>query len=99
MTIMAERQLTLDVLPHPAAAARGEDAYLAGSLKLSGDLRVDRDLNAGDELIIVVQSVDGEVLSSHKAEVGKVTLAPITSPDVGVIGTERQHAAKVTDEA
>jgi hypothetical protein len=92
-------QLTLDVLPHPSAARRGDGAYIAGTLKLTGDFRVLQDLNAGDSLIVVVQNADGEVLSHHQAEVGPVTLKPIEDKDLGIIGTERIHKAKVTDEA
>lgn len=97
MSITTERQLTLDILPHPSAAHRGDDALIAGTLKVSGELRVDRDLNAGDELIVLVQSADGEVLSQHQAVVGPVTLSPIEDKDLGIIGTERIHRAKVTD--
>jgi hypothetical protein len=99
MATVGFSQLTLDVLPHPRAAARGADAFIAGTLKLSGELRVDRDLNAGDELVVIVQDADGEVLAHHQAQVGPVTLAPVEDKDFGVIGTERIHKAKVTDEA
>lgn len=98
MTIRSQ-QLTLDVLPHPVAAHREGGGYIAGTLKLTGELRVDRDLNAGDSLIVVVQDADGDILAHHEAEVGPVTLAPIEDKDLGIIGTERIHRARIGDPA
>lgn len=88
-------QLTLDVHPHPELD--GEPGLLAGALKVTGEYMLNRDLNIGDELVVVIQSADGEVLTSAKAKVGPVTLGPIEDKDLGVIGTERAHRAKVTD--
>lgn len=90
-------QLSLDVKQHPDLQYR-DGTYVAGTLKVQGDYRVDQDLNAGDALIVVIQDADGQVLSQARAVVGQVSLLPIEEKDLGVIGTGRAHKAKLTDE-
>ena len=91
--VRPERQLTLDIKPHPVMLER-EHPLITGSLKLKGSIRVDRDLNAGNRLAVIVQDADGRVLAQHDAEVEYVTPKPIK--DRGVrIGTERVHHATI----
>jgi hypothetical protein len=92
--VTATRQLTLDVHPHTEAARR-EHHYIAGNLRIAGDYSVPHDLHAGDELTVTVANADGQVIAQALARVGAVTLTPIEDKDLGVIGTERVHKAKV----
>lgn len=87
-------QLSLDV--HPHAALDEDDLLLVGSLKVKGAFRISRDLNAGDELLVIVQNPDGEVLCSSHAEVESPRFKTIK--DKGTpIGTERAHTAELLD--
>jgi hypothetical protein len=98
---IAPRQLTLDVLPHPRVRAMqeaGDHVFLEGSLTLKLDVPVRTDLNHGDRLMVTVADDDGTVLSRAYAEIKAVQLAPIDLKDVGIIGTERVHKAKLTDD-
>lgn len=92
------QQLTLDVAPHPDIQHRDGPHYISGTLKVGGDVRVNRDLQPGDELTVSVHNADGEVVGSERLEVGPVTFKPIEDKDLGVIATERQHRAKVTGD-
>lgn len=88
-------QLSLQVFPHPKLPP---DAPLYGTLKVKGELRVDRDLNAGDRLVVVVQSADGEVVTQAELEVQEPAFKAIKD-DGRRIGTERVHTGEVTDAA
>lgn len=95
------RQLTLDVLPHPAVQARRDadmHVFMEGSLTLKVDVPVPRDFNSGDRLLISVADDDGTVFARAYAEVGSVELSPIEIKDIGIVGTERVHKAKLTDD-
>lgn len=94
---LATQQLTLDVAPHPALDP--DDAAIVGTLKLTGDLAITVDLNPGDQLLVTVaDDGSGEVLSRATFEVTGVAFKPIRDKDAGMIGTDRVHQAKVTDE-
>lgn len=98
MTDMLQRQLSLEIYPHPQLQATKDGrGPVTGSLQIAGALDVNQDLHAGQELMVLVQSADGELLSQHRLEVGQVALIPIKVKDLGVIGTERAHKAKVTE--
>jgi hypothetical protein len=94
MSTHTESQLTLDVLPHKDLPP---DAVIVGSLKISGEYRVDRDLNAGDRIRVVIQTADGEILDTCEAEVQYATPVPIKVEGTP-IGTERKHVAKRVDD-
>jgi hypothetical protein len=101
MTI-APRQLTLDVLPHPRVRQMqdaGDHVFLEGSLALKLDVPVRNDLNHGDRLMVTVADGDGTVLARAYAEVKSVELAPLEIKDIGIVGTERVHKAKLTDDS
>jgi hypothetical protein len=102
MATMTPKQLSLNILPHPHVRAKeqaGDFVFLEGSLVLKVDVPVRQDLNHGDRLLVTVADEDGTVMSRAYAEVKAVTLAPIELKDVGIVGTERVHKAKQTDDA
>jgi hypothetical protein len=87
-------QLTFEVTPHRDL----DDLRIAGSLKLSGDLRVQRDLNHGDELLVTVTDADGSVLARAQATISAPpSFVPIEDKDLGLIGYDRAHRAKLGD--
>ena len=87
-------QLSFDVHRHPALQ-HSDHALLASSLKVSGAYGLRRDLQPGEQLMVIIQSADGEVLSQADAEVSTVGFAPITDSGA-VIGMERVHKAKIS---
>jgi hypothetical protein len=89
-------QLSLHVDPHPAARRPDGEVLIVGLLKISGSLRCPRDLQDGDELIVSVADADGNLLSSHHAEVQTPTFARIEEKGA-VLGLERIHKAKIGD--
>lgn len=91
------RQLTLDVLPHREVLerqAQGDPTWVQGEIKLTGELDVSQDLNAGERLLVTVADEDGQVITRGYFEVGDIGLVPIRDKDLGVIGTMRTHKAK-----
>jgi hypothetical protein len=88
-------QLTFDVALHPHLDA--ERHILFGSLKIKGDFRLDRDLNAGDELTVTIAGPDGEVIASGHATTAYPAFKAIKDKGV-TIGTERCHTAELTDD-
>jgi hypothetical protein len=93
------RQLTLEVGLHPDLAANrddGREPYLAGTLKLKGDLHVGHDLDPGEELQIAVTGPDGELVTQGKATVLPPHFKNITDHG-SVIGLERAHTAELED--
>ncbi len=90
-----DHQLSLHVDLH--SDLDPDTAIIWGVLKLKGDFRVNRDLNAGDELTVTVATADGEVLTGGRM---KCTYPhPKAILDKGrVIGTERVHTAELVDE-
>lgn len=87
-------QLSLDVAPHPDAAKRPNGGWLQGSVAITGDFGVTRDLQPGDELTVTMHNADGEVIASGVCEIGAIGFKPIKI-DGDVIGTERLHKAKL----
>lgn len=88
------QQLSLQVFPHPGLPA---DAPIVGTLKVKGELRVSRDLNPGDRLVVIVQDADGEVLTNAELEVEAPAFKTLRD-DGRPIGTERLHVAEVTHD-
>lgn len=88
-------QLSFEVSRHAQLRESGQDGILIGSLKIAGDFAVSVDLDSGDQLTVHVADADGNVIATAVAEVGGVGFAPIKDKDM-VVGTERQHKAKVT---
>jgi hypothetical protein len=88
-------QLTFDVKPHPEA--RG-DMRIVGSLKIQGAIGVPCDLDHGDMLLVTVSGPDGEVLASCEATIAAPpSFVPIEDKELGLLGYERAHRAKLTD--
>lgn len=87
-------QLTLDVTPHPEAASRGEDHWIAGAIKVAGEFVVRRDFNAGDEVAIQIADADGTIVASGLAEIGLPAFKPIKVRGEH-LGTQRIHTAAV----
>lgn len=99
MPAAADRQLTLDVIPHPHVRQRQADelpVYMTGSLTLDA-LEVGRDLNAGDRVSVIVHNADGEVIASGQYEVGLPGFKALTHKGQH-IGTERVHKATLIEE-
>lgn len=88
-------QLSLQVFPHPKLPP---DAPIIGTLKVKGDLRIGRDLNAGDRLVVIVQDADGNVLTTSDLEVASPAFKELKD-DGRIIATERVHTAEVTHAA
>lgn len=87
--IQGGQQLSLEFKPHPVMRAR-RHAVLYGTLKLSGDLRIGRDLNSGERITVTISGPDGEVLCHHDAEIDYAFGKPIRERG-DVIGVERVH--------
>lgn len=89
------RQLSLHVAPHPRTIWEdGETKPIVGSVKISGGLTLDHDLQQGDNLHVVVSNADGEVIAQCAATVGPIGFKPLRQSG-SVIGTERVHTAEV----
>lgn len=88
-------QLSLHVEPNPSLAQYEDGGELYGSLKISGSLPVLRDLNDGDEVTVTVHGADGEVLTSSAATIAPPAFKPVTVTNIGRVGTERVHTAKL----
>ncbi|MDP2712327.1 MAG: hypothetical protein Q8O56_14005 [Solirubrobacteraceae bacterium] len=84
-------QLSLVVLPDPSLTA---DAYIAGGLKLAGELVCPQDLNAGDEITVTVADADGTVIAQGTARATVPAFREIMDRDE-VVGTERINRAKI----
>jgi hypothetical protein len=99
---ISSRQLSFDVEPRTIRRA-GEDVpaeVLGGALKLKGELRLDHNLEHGDELVVTVTGPDGELLARAMAEVAAPpSFVPIEEKDVGLIGYARVSTAKLGDVA
>lgn len=94
----ATGQLSFDVHQHPDAEARGDGAWLDGSLKIAGDFGVRENLQPGDRVTVSIADADGQVVTSAIAEIGAVSFVPV-KVEGRVIGTERVHKAKIVDVA
>jgi hypothetical protein len=86
-------QLTFDVALHPSLDA--DRQILFGSLKIKGDFRLDRDLNAGDELTVTIAGPDGEIIAGARLTTAYPAFKAIKDKGV-TIGTERCHVAEPT---
>lgn len=87
-------QLTFDVKPLSIQGG----LRINGSLKIAGALNVPYDLNHGDMLLIQVTGMDGEVLATSEATISAPpSFVPIEDKDLGLIGYERAHRAKLVD--
>lgn len=71
-----------------------EDPFLVGALRLSGDMPVKKDLNAGEQVTVQVAGADGDVIASGLFEIGLPAFKYVKMGGVGIIGTERVHTAK-----
>lgn len=91
-------QLSLEVEPHPAIDVVHGKGFIAGSISVKGDLRVHRNVNPGDQLIVIVQDADGEILAQGEAEGGVSGFPVIEDKDLGPIGMERKHKATITKD-
>jgi len=89
-----DHQLSLQIDLH--SNLDPDRAILFGSLKLKGDFRLDRDLNAGDELTVTVATADGEVLTAGRLVCTYPQLKEIKDKGF-VVGTERAHTAEIVD--
>lgn len=87
--------LSLQVLGHRDLPT---DAPIIGTLKVKGELRVDRDLNAGDRLLVVVQDADGGVIAQAHLEAEMPSFKTLKD-DGRPIAKVRVHTAEVTNAA
>lgn len=85
-------QLSLAVEPHPRCAH--EDALLAGSVKIAGDLYCPVDLNSGDTVTVTVANADGAVIAQGQCTAIYPQFREIEDKGT-VIGTERVNRVKV----
>lgn len=95
-----QQRLTMEVADHPNVAEReaeGLATYMTGTLKISGDFDVKRDLNPGERMLVQVMNEDGEVIARSYAEIVGPAFEPIVEKHAGVIGTNRAHKAKLVD--
>lgn len=101
MSSTRRRQLSFDVEPHPdldrKAREQERDLWLDGAIKVSGQLDVDVNLDHGDELIITIAGVDGEVLARHYATIDKPPGFAVIALDGEPVGYRRIHTAAVGD--
>jgi hypothetical protein len=86
-----DQQLSLDVLPDSRVVPGG---VFVGSLRVSGEFAVEQNLNRGQQLVVSIADADGQVLTTALAMVVGVGFVSIYDGDT-VIGTERQHKAKL----
>lgn len=100
MGTIQEPQLTMNVRDHPNIVARRDNdlaTFMTGTLKLTGELPVDQDFNAGDALTVTVADADGLVIASGRFECKLPQFQEIKEEHAGVIGTNRAHTAKMVD--
>lgn len=89
--IPERRQLSFEV----GGDVIGQDLF--GTVAISGKVRVERDLDLGDEVQVQVISANGEVLSSVPALIGAPGFREHRDKDGAIIAIERAHRAKVID--
>lgn len=91
-------QLSLDVVPNPRLVEHqretGEEPYLTGVLKVTGELHCPSDVNSGEELTIQVCDADGTVIAGGRLKALYPNFREIEDRG-NVIGTERINRAKV----
>lgn len=88
---LEDQQLSFDVDPHPMLMGNG---FMMGTLKIAGEFAIDKNLQPGTQLMVVVSDVDGQVLTNGLAAITGVTFKTLTEKGVAV-GTERGHKAKM----
>lgn len=96
-----KRQLTFDVEPHPHLKhrqERGEYVFLTASLELSVDVPVTKDMQSGDKFLVTILGEDGEMIARRYGEVTHPSFPLIREKKIGVIGQNRTHHAKLTDD-
>lgn len=87
----AFEQLSFQVDPFPGFEKR---PLLGATVKIGVELHVNKNLQPGDQLVVLIQDADGEVLSMGDAHVEDVAFKPVK--DSGdIIGQQRQHKAKL----
>lgn len=92
------RQLSLFVeQDRRMAGFDGGAPVRSGAVKLGGSLRMRQNLHPGEELTVTVATSDGTIVAAGVYAVGEVTFKPLEL-DGTVIGTERIHSAKPTDD-
>lgn len=92
-----ETQLSMEVRPRPEL--RGENPYIVGALKLSGDLHVRKDFHAGERLTVQVADADGNIVTTGIFELGLPGFKDVKmGGHAGIIGVERVHTAKVVHD-
>lgn len=88
-----EHPLTFEVQPKRRSA--GDDVDLLGaSVKVSGAMAIDHDLQPGTVLMVRVCNADGQLVAQCEAEVTGVGFRQVKHRGV-VIGMERVHTSKV----
>lgn len=87
-------ELTYEVKPHPGRASRPDGGWLDGTISISGAFIVHVDLQAGDELTVMIAGADGEVLAGGTVEVTSVGFKPVKHKGF-VVGETRVHKAKL----
>lgn len=95
-TLNRDSQLSFDVRMHPEFEPGRH--MLAGTLTISGQLRVARDFNAGDVLKVIVEDEHGQRVASAHVVVSHPTFRDIREKGV-LIGSERRHTATVDHDA
>jgi len=86
-------QLSFDIKP----LRDPERLHIAGSLRIADALSIPCDLNHGDMLLVQVSGPDGEILTTAEfAVAAPPSFIPIEDKDIGLIGYERAHKAKLT---
>lgn len=88
---MIGSQLSLDILPDQRAVP---GSMMVGSLRVAGTFAVDQNLDRGQQLMIQISDADGQVITTALAMVSAVGFTNLYERDA-VIGTERQHKAKL----
>lgn len=73
-------QLSFELRPHTTAVERPGGLQLTGSLRITGALSVDRDFNHGDQLLVQVIGMDGEIVATTEVT---VSAPPLLRPDRG----------------
>jgi hypothetical protein len=93
-------QLSLEVEPHPAIDVVHGKGFIAGTLRVAGELPVTRDLNVGDRLTVQIADADGQVLTSGELELmDPPAFKTVRHKDLGPVGIERKHTAFVDLDA
>lgn len=60
-------QLSLEVEPHPSIDVVHGKGFIAGTLRVAGELPVTRDLNVGDRLTVQIADADGQILTAGES--------------------------------